>query len=456
MHFKLSLRAFLPALLLALVTAGQADATVTVCLSGPNCQSWPVSSAGDQQFTELQDAFNHISSTTHRNTTAFVYLSPGLYSNQNSSQYMTISNRVWRPSCQTRSGYTGFRLANRTAPTTIQGTGSQPSAVQIWAKVPDHLLQNPVYHVSGPVVLYKIFHGLGFDSNDQVTLTNLSVISDGGFTENGAGDATIYTRRTDLVVDNSLVLANKGKSNCLRKFSGDDFVPGPVFGPSSSLYLDQEGIVVDEAELTLFHTVVGGNIHTGVMVLNGATANVGESLVRGNGWDSNHFQPNHSGHGITSFYHSTQAACFEGDTQVDVDRSTVIANTGVGVLLRGDYSGTDQLISDSNLSQNQSWGFAVTGGWAPGITELRNGSDIQALGNQYGSTGVRFEDLIIDNSSSITIDNPYTTSNVTGAHRIFQVTEPDGNPWNSNNRWEQLKAVGSAVGGQTRDCPSGF
>lgn len=448
-------RALHALLLLAAVlvpSVSDAQTPIIVCLSGPGCQAFPDTTVGDATFADLQDALDYVSTWPHRNTEAFIYIAPGLYTNANSPTHQAVANAVWRPRCESRSGYTGFRLYLRGAPTTIEGTGNQPSDVVIWAKVPDHIVEDPVGYVwTWPY--YKIFHGFGFHVNQPVTLSNVSVVSDGGFTENGAGDATLYVKTTDLTLEDSLVLANLGPSNCLRTFSGDEVVPGPIFDDLPILH-DQEGIVVDAGNLTMVRTVVGDNVHTGVMVINGGTAMIADSAVRHNGFDDNHFEAIAAGHGVTSFHHSTQAACFGGDTRIDVDQSEVIDNSGIGVLLRGNFSATAQLISDSDLRQNTSWDLAVTGSWDPGITSLSNGSTIQALGNQYDAgTPIRIEDVTIDAASSITLDAPYSLANVTGSNRIFGVTVTDGTPWDSQARWAQLQAVGALVGGQARVCP---
>ncbi|GAB4569288.1 MAG: hypothetical protein Tsb0020_23400 [Haliangiales bacterium] len=323
----------------------------------------PVFGPADLTTNDLQLALDFVSQPSLVDDTVWIELGPGLYRNDHSC--LTVAQEDWRTDCSPIASRTAFLLAGRRAPTYIYGTTGDPQDVVLWGKVPSDVLGDAS----------RAFHGLTLDDNTSlVEISDLSIASDGGWIGNGIGDASLAVIDSRADLRNTIVLANKSNSNCL-------------FGNTNG---DQEGILADgeDTYLRVFDSAVGGNLHTGVMVLNSARVLVQSSLVRGNGWVSQ-FQSGNKGHGITEFHNASAAACLGSHTELDVDDSQVIYNSGAGVYIRGEFVNNRQDIDHNDITNNHV-GLQIDGGsWggAPSTTTFTNAHVYNTYNRLASNTG---------------------------------------------------------------------
>ena len=377
----------------------------------------------DVEKTSLQDAFVYVMQSSVRTHPVYMFIGAGTYRHDEST--LTVPEKDWRNNCASKSATTAFLLANRQAITEIYGDTGNPADVIIWSKVPNHIVSNP-----GSGSSKKVFHGLSLYNNSApVTIGHVSLVSDGGYTENGAGDASLDVVQTSGMLFHSIVLANKTSSNCLW----------------SKPERDQEGVLLSgvSTNFTIQDSAVGGNLHTGVMLLDGARATVYRSLVRGNGWGVPDIQNNHKGHGITEF-HGAGATCYNGNTELDVIDSVVRSNSGNGVYMRGDYTGSTQSLDDNTISYNAVNGVRVDGGGE--ITSFVNaGLAVTTNRMEQNSSGNIAIDYNTISCNGVIPGNGciYTASNGTNQ---TGGSEPAG-------LWNSLLAANSYMGTIPVTCP---
>lgn len=437
---------------------------VKVCMGVSTCGE-----GASNTFGGLQAAFDYISALSRQGTEGWVYLKPGWHASSPTRFRAFQHSDHNDPECDERAAWAGFLLTGRTAPTHVEGISfafgePMPQDTKIWGKMPYALIQN---HGSQALTLPR-FHGLAVvDVEAPVTFFNVSLVADGGYSWNGAGDAALYVHDSRVNVFYSAVLANKGPANCLREATAP-FFQVEFEGEDRDVYHDQEGILVDGslARLTVEDSAVGGNIHTGIMVIDAGRADVERSIVRGNGWDSSHFADEQKGHGVTSY----ADACLDNDTEIDVRNSLVINNSGHGVFLRGEFEASNQVIDFNDLDGNGNpwaaagdvrYGMAMTGNPVDLRTTIgaqTGAGTVQVEHNNYGTDDltILFQHVdFIQSAEGRISDVNADLIDVTGTVIVSPSTNP-GSAFQGGTPWLWLLAVHNELMAMTADdsCPS--
>jgi hypothetical protein len=333
--------------------------------------------------------------------------------------------------------------------------------------------------VLGRVENLPIFHGLALvDNTGTVEIHNLSLVSDGGISLNGAADATLYVGPIDphydaeVRLENVVVTGNKTQSNCLRDYQSSG--GGPLFyHHGEPVYHDQHGVHVDGGSLNpavsnhtslhAYESVVGGNIHTGILLQDGASLVGFHALVRGNGWDGDIWQQERHGYGVTTFWGESEAACLEGNNYVSLVENNILNNSGHGVYLRGDFDGVHPRVEHNDIQGNRRCGIGSDGGGV-GLWSTYSDTDANFAHNDWGAPtqNVCLDQLVLTNNTAIILD---TATQLTQGNLIIDWTSgiqwvaPDqpGSGWDGTNPygidlWDSLLAVNSALAYQPRIC----
>lgn len=440
--------------------------TIRVCISTFDCPN-------PFFFTDLQEAFDFASEFENRQSIAQIRLDAGWHTNDRELSPETLTVTNWRANCAPKTAQAAFVLRNRENFTLIEGATDDPADTRVWTKVPRSFLK-----VLGRVQDLPIFHGLALvDNKASVEIHNLSLVSDGGISLNGAADATLYVGPIDPLYDatvrleNVVVTGNKTQSNCLRDFNGSG--GGPLFYHNGEpVYHDQHGANVDGGNLNPFtsnnsileayDSVIGGNIHTGALLLDGATISGHHALVQGNGWDGDIWQQERHGYGVTTFWDEDEATCLEGTNHVTLLESNILNNSGHGVYLRGAFDQAYPRVEYNDIQGNSRCGVGSDGGY-PDLWSTYSRSEVSLAQNSWGEDqdNVCLDRLVLSSTRFILdTDTDVTLGNIVADwYSGITLVAPDqpGSGWDGTNPygidlWDSLQAVNTALAYQPRIC----
>ncbi len=349
------------------------DPQITVCYPSGNCATYEATGPA------LQLAFSQAANE------ATITIPPGLYLNTSST--LTVSQKYWRydgalnTNCENKDYVTSFLIQNKS-----------------------HLTIRSSSTVTDTIILGgegDADHGLTIADSTNIDIVGVSIFSDGGREGNGVSDAALNVVRSTGSVRDSILSGNKARVD-----------------PSGSTRIDQEGITLfgPSTQFTVSNNIIANNFHTGITLLHGASGVISGNLITRNGYEGH--MP--LGPGITSFYHSELGNCFDGNVKIKAWNNIVTDNSGMGISVRGQFTGGNVIEISHNTIYNNKMGIRIGpeewGMSSMDINTFSNGAELRVLnnmilGNHYGAVKIdpapttTQGGLAIDSSSSISISN---------------------------------------------------
>ncbi|HNT78100.1 MAG TPA: right-handed parallel beta-helix repeat-containing protein [Anaerolineae bacterium] len=320
----------------AAIDTGQEQ--IEVCVGGQPCKFYASTQRFQQALDDVMAFPNHPATIT---------LQPGVYTHtQPMSTVVQIAWRGEEGTCVPYTYGTTFLLEKRMAPTLIQGATGNPADVVILGGLP-----------SWTNTYSNVVYGLSLNNNTGlVTISDLTIMTNGGKTANGTGDGALNVINTNGWLTHSIIAANKTDANPLyREWLEEE--------KGYKLDIDSEGVYLygPSTYFTIVHSLMGGNFHTGVMLAEDAHAWIIGSLIRGNGWfpaswgDYNEYTG--KGQGVVTLGGFTH--CYRENTQAKIWNTIIMRNSGAGILLRGHFTDTVTGIAHNTIEQNAQYGILL-------------------------------------------------------------------------------------------------